>query len=558
MNQKSLWIFLLILTRLTFLHSQDVPESHIVKVANAFVKGYLGDDKRVVSGIRNLGIDGATAICHVELSPEGWLLMSHEYSAQPVLAFSLTGNFVMPVADSNDNRFVFLSGYTEQLESKTLEKSSEPDPRWDPGYYYLKSSKTKAGDVTVLPLINVKWNQGSTWNRFCPEDAAGPGGHVYVGCVAVSMAQAMSVFGTPVSGTGVSQYYHSVYGTISADFSTATYKWEEMSGTIPDDNNALLLYHCAVAVNMDFSPDGSGTRTSAAAATALKQYFFYSQRLTFFKRENFSTDKWKNMLDSSLSSGDPIIYSGYPEVGSIGHAFNIDGVNKSNYYHLNWGWSGVNDGYYTIDNLKPGGSDFTKGHTAIIGIQPYYYPTGIKLSDTLVLLGLPARDAVAGFSVIDEATDNTYDITLECDSTLTGSEWIPDYYLDGDSLRTARSFERADGPVDTVTFIIKDAHGNQIRASRLLLLTASLSAGDGESEDSFTVYPVPVTDHFVINLPPGTVRVRVTDLRGTEVASFIPGSDRVTVPASGMAPGIYIITVTDTNGKHYSKSVVKN
>src|SRR5690606_31566810 len=218
----------------------------------------------------------------------------------------------------------------------------------------------KGVSVTVSPLIKVTWNQNSTWNRFCPADSEGPGGRVYVGCVAVSMAQAMSVFGFPVTGTGVSQYYHSKYGTISQEFSTATYKWDEMSSTLPDDNNSLLLYHCAVAVNMDFSPDGSGTLTSAAASTALKQYYFYSQRMTFIKREFFSTDRWKRMIDSSLAAGCPVIYSGFPATGSVGHAFNIDGVHNSNYYHLNWGWSGVNNGYFTIDNLKPGGSDFTK------------------------------------------------------------------------------------------------------------------------------------------------------------------------------------------------------
>lgn len=551
-------MLLLIFAMTASLHSQVVPENHLVKVADAFIRGYLGDEERTVSGIFPLMTDGDSSIYRVELSPEGWLLMSRDWSAQPVLAYSITGSFVMPATDNNDNRYIFLSGYHRQLENQTLEKGSDPDPRWDPGYYYLKSSGTSAATVTVSPMITVKWNQGSTWNRFCPADDDGPGGHVYVGCVAVSMAQAMSVFAKPVSGTGVSQYYHPVYGTISVDFSKTTYMWPEMSKVIADDNNALLLYHCAVAVNMDFSPDGSGTRTSAAAATALKQYFFYSKRLTFFKRENFSTDRWKSMLDSSLNAGNPIVYSGYPEVGSTGHAFNIDGVFKSSYYHLNWGWGGTDDGYYTIDNLKPGGSDFTKGHTAIIGIQPFYYPTGMALSDTLVLIGHPAGEGVARFSVVDEAPDNSYEITLECDSTFTGTEWIPDYYLDGDSLRTSRSFERADGPVDTVTFLIKDIHDNEIRASRLLLLTASVAADDGPTDDSFSVYPVPIQDHFVITFRPGTVRIMITNLIGAEVAALTADSGRVTVSAVGMPPGMYVVTVTDAKGKRYSKTVVKN
>ncbi|NLE33911.1 MAG: T9SS type A sorting domain-containing protein [Bacteroidales bacterium] len=558
MNLRKFIVLVLLSAWITALYPQTVPDTHIKAVAESFLRDYLGEYRHTVIGINTIDIGESSTICHVDLAPEGWLLMSRDWSARPVLAFSLTGKFTMPPADHNDNRFVFLASYANQLEEKPPEQSRAIDPGWDKGYYLLKSSSASTAETTVAPLIKVKWNQGSTWNRFCPEDAAGPGGHVYVGCVAVSMAQAMSVFKTPVSGTGVSQYYHSVYGTIYQDFSQATYNWDEMSEVIADDSNALLLYHCAVAVNMDFSPDGSGTRTSAAAATALKQYFLYSQRLEFFFREQFTTSSWKGMLDSSLASGCPIIYSGYPEVGATGHAFNIDGVHKSNYYHLNWGWSGSNDGYYTIDNLKPGGSDFTKGHTAIVGIRPYYYPTDIALSDTLVLLDRPAGEGVAHFSVVDEAMDNTYEITLECDSSVVGTELIPDYYLDGDSLRTSRPFERADGPVDVVTFIIKDAHGNEIRADQELLLTASLSAGDGELPDSFNIYPVPLKDQFIITFPPGETTIRITNLRGTEVASVIDDSGRITVPSSGMTPGIYIVTVTDSRGRQYSKTVVKN
>ena len=268
------------------------------------------------------------------------------------------------------------------------------DPRWDPSYYYQKSSKAGAAETTVAPFIKATWNQGSGWNRFCPADEEGPGGHVYVGCVAVSMGQAMSVFGTPSKGKGSNQYTHPEYGSIYVDFSTANYDWVSMSLSAPDDNNALLLYHCAVGVDMDFAPDGSGTLTSAAASTALKEFFFYSQKMAFTKRGT-DTQLWKSKLDSSLLAGNPVIYSGFPGTGSVGHAFNVDGVFKSNYYHVNWGWGGVDNGYYTIDNFKPGSSDFTKDQTAIFRIQPYYYPTGMNLSDTLVLISLPAGTAYA-------------------------------------------------------------------------------------------------------------------------------------------------------------------
>lgn len=175
----------------------------------------------------------------------------------------------------------------------------------------------------------------------------------------------------------------------------------------------------------------------------------------------------------------------------------------------------------------------------MFNIQPFYYPTDVALSDTLVLLSLPAGKAVGKYSVVDEATDNSYEVSLECDSTLNGTEWVPDYYLDGDTLRAARQFERADGPIDTITFSVNDSHGNSIRAQRLLLLTASLSAEDGETVDTFKVYPVPVSDYLIITLPPSAERITIRNLRGEEVADLLTPDDRVTLQAAGFSGDIH-------------------
>ncbi|MGE5350312.1 MAG: C10 family peptidase [Actinomycetota bacterium] len=548
-------IFLFIFLRLQ-LSAQTVPDDRIKETASSFVIGYLGCQSHTVSGLRRYGDAGNPGLIVVDLSPEGWLLMTDDPAAIPVLGFSLTGYFTFPDEDINDIRYAFLSAYNRELKNKVNPEVDFRDHRWEPGYY-LKKSSNGVFSVTVSPLIKVEWDQGIGWNRFCPEDIDGPGGRVYAGCVAVSMAQAMSVYKSPARGTGSKSYYHPDYGTISADFSITNYDWSAMSPDESDDQNARLLYHCAVSTAMDFGPDGSGTRSTAPAINAMKQYFGYSKRIVWTERLS-DTDAWKALLDKNLLAGRPIIYSGSPPTGTIGHAFNIDGVHNSSYYHINWGWNGSNNGYYTINSLKPGSRDFTQGQAAVFNIQPFYYPTDVALSDTLVLLSLPAGKAVGKYSVVDEATDNSYEVSLECDSTLNGTEWVPDYYLDGDTLRAARQFERADGPIDTITFSVNDSHGNSIRAQRLLLLTASLSAEDGETVDTFKVYPVPVSDYLIITLPPSAERITIRNLRGEEVADLLTPDDRVTLQAAGFPPGIYIVTATTTGGKQYSRTIVKN
>lgn len=557
MSRRTLYIIFLLLLGNIGIKAQEVPDDHILKVASLFLKGYLSDlDHKPVS-VSHISIYDRNEMCIVKLSPEGWILMSRDYSSLPVLAFSLTGDFVAPSADLNDNRYVILSGYADQINAVNNLKNTYIDPRWSSSYDYAAGSQVKGTTSTVAPLIKVTWNQGKGWNRFCPVDSAGPGDHVYVGCVAVSMAQAMSVFGVPAKGTGSNYYVHPDYGSIYVDFSVADYDWAAMSATVPDDENAKLLYHCAVATSMDFGPDGSGTLTTASASGALKQYFYYSKRIVWNKRAT-DTGLWKSLLDKNLVAGRPVIYSGRPDAGSVGHAFNIDGVFQSNYYHVNWGWSGVDNGYFTIDALKPGTSDFTKEQAAIFNIQPYYYPTGVSLSDTLVFLSRAKGLGVGKFSVVDEAGDNTYSVTLECDSTFTGGEWVKDYILDGDSLRTNRTFIREDGPVDTVTFVINDAHNNHVRAMCLLLLTASSAVVTPDADETIILYPVPAGENIFITLPPEVQRLTMNTLDGREIFNIAASESHLTIPVSHLPAGYYTVTVIMKNGRRITKPFVKN
>ena len=69
------------------------------------------------------------------------------------------------------------------------------------------------------------------------------------------------------------------------------------------------------------------------------------------------------------------MYGGASDEG--GHSFICDGYNSMNYFHFNWGWSGVGDGYFTLSNLKPGSGgagggsyDFSEDQDVLIGIEP--------------------------------------------------------------------------------------------------------------------------------------------------------------------------------------------
>ena len=39
---------------------------------------------------------------------------------------------------------------------------------------------------------------------------------------------------------------------------------------------------------------------------------------------------------------------------SVGHEFVCDGYDGNGYFHFNWGWGGMSDGYFLLDALNPG------------------------------------------------------------------------------------------------------------------------------------------------------------------------------------------------------------
>ena len=70
------------------------------------------------------------------------------------------------------------------------------------------------------------------------------------------------------------------------------------------------------------------------------------------------------MLCNELRHGRPIVYAGGGDYG--GHAFVIDGYTVDNYYSVNWGWGGSDNGYFLLSALN----GFNLGQSAILGLKP--------------------------------------------------------------------------------------------------------------------------------------------------------------------------------------------
>lgn len=316
---------------------------------------------------------------------KGFIIISGDDRTVPVIGYSFESSFKF----SND----FPPAFSEWMNARAEEiKSlkSSPDiagysrnPQWDK-YLIKPVVSLNAYTMTdVSPLISSNWNQGCGYNADCPEDASGACGHVYAGCVATAMAQVMRYHSYPPSGTGSYSWTSSTYGEISADFGSTTYDWAGMpvpSGAY-DDDVEQLLFHCGVSVRMNYSPTGSGAYASTATNSLIK-YFNYSSNAVYTNKSGYADSIWAELMIKECDAKRPVLYVGY---GSGGHAFNLDGYQGTDYFHFNWGWGGSYNGYFYLDDLSPGSSDFSNSQAAAVGIEPPDSFPGLDCSGAIPL-----------------------------------------------------------------------------------------------------------------------------------------------------------------------------
>ena len=316
----------------------------------------------------------------------GFVIVSGDDCATPILGYSNEGSIDM------DNIPIqleeLLNAYALEIQEAVDNNLQATDTVREQWNSYLRAPQAQQTTAVVNALIATSWDQSPRYNALCPSDASlsNYGGHPTTGCVATAMAQIMKYWGYPTMGTGNKSYKSQHYGTLSANFANTTYDWENMplklsSSTSSTQNKAVatLMYHCGVAVEMNYNSDGKGSSSAqiieyygdaASSEYALKHYFGYASTVTGKRNSSMSASAWETMLKNELDNNRPVLYAGFMPNGGGGHAFVCDGYDNNGKFHFNWGWGGQSNGFYSLTTGTTGSHDFTRNQQAVIGIQP--------------------------------------------------------------------------------------------------------------------------------------------------------------------------------------------
>ena len=370
---KKFYALLLLTLSGLFVMSNPVDVKLARKVAINYLNAKKGSsiDTFDLKLINTHQVEGNDALYIFALSKGGFIIVSADDEAKPVIGWSLTN----PMPKTIDNPVVLgrMEWYAKQVryaaKSKLGDKSTKQE--WQD----IIDGNIAKGNKAAGPLLSTLWNQEPYYNNLCPQNTP-------VGCVATAMSQIMRYHQWPQNGIGWHKYEHATYGTQYAHFEETTYSWSSMPIQLTSNSTndeilavATLCYHAGVSVNMNYDPDGSGA-FSRDVLYALTNYFNYDPTtIQIHTFDSTNQTNWINMIKAEIDAGRPVYYAGNSKA-SGGHAWVCDGYNDYNELHINWGWGGYANGYYAATAMNPTGTsyDFSESNEMITGIKPNQSP----------------------------------------------------------------------------------------------------------------------------------------------------------------------------------------
>jgi len=276
----------------------------------------------------------------------GFVIVSGDDEMGEVLAYSTERT--LDTLNANPCVKLLLEGYRQTFE--VLKEGK-----------VIVQGSTRAGQFsqTVSPLLKSKWGQSHPFNAKT--------GYPYSGCVATAVAQMMYYYQWPAQGRGKNEYNVTYYNTKkSADFSQSHYDWANMlpdyrypvhATSAQEDAVALLMSDVGIASFMQYTPNASGTQ-GLFAYQALQKNFDYTA--AYITRAVEGPSRFAEILRQELLNGCPVYLEGRPTGSASGHAWVADGFDKNGLFHMNFGWEGQSDAYYSLTalNLSQTGNEF--------------------------------------------------------------------------------------------------------------------------------------------------------------------------------------------------------
>jgi hypothetical protein len=349
-----------------------------------------------ISGEEPLVYNGMVVGYNFTVNPKGHILVSARDDIPAVKLYSESSTLSVH-NESQQEQAAWIAEEIFQI-GETIDSynaaTASSDPSQNPDLKAWARFKKNPGDfknelmsgdadqeaVSYGPLLTTAWAQSDPYNQQCPLGSSGC--RALVGCVATAASQIMKFWNYPGTGQGQTSYTWNdgkTNVTLSRNFADSSYDWANMTNALLDGSSTTqksavskLSADVGVAFQMEYGCDVSLASTSDAPNVFIK-YFRYQNTAVWVSRNNYTSQSaWMQVFKAEAQAGRPSQLS-VKDAQAGGHSVVVDGYRNSplETVHINMGWSGNYDGWYTPDSFITGNYTWSDtGRGAAIGIQP--------------------------------------------------------------------------------------------------------------------------------------------------------------------------------------------
>ncbi len=328
----------------------DFFRSNSMSAAASDVKEVWNSNDLVENGVATIATT-ATPTFYV-FAPEegkGFVIVSADDATMSILGYSLDKEII--VGDDMPTNFRWWCEMMDKLITQLRATGAE-------------SAKKNAASQAVSTLAasdmlfeTAEWNQYEPYNLQCPMDGSS---RSVTGCVPVAFAIAMRYHEYPTQGIGQSDaYYTDTKGIYveSRDLSSHVYDWDNMllqyGNTWTDAQGsavATLIADIGCVLHADFTSAETGTAVGYSTPTYFYEHFNYSSSSIMLVSPAYSDAEWTEIMKNEIATNGPVPYTSV----NLVHQVVLDGYNSNNYFHINWGWGGYNNGYFLLPDIADG------------------------------------------------------------------------------------------------------------------------------------------------------------------------------------------------------------
>ena len=379
---KRLLLIVAIIVAITGLFAEAVSE-YIARDAAEFHIELNSKEEYTIDDLYELpDVSGNTVAYIYNLVPQGYIIVSVDTALPPIVGYSFRNDFLVEDPESTGYLFV-QDDMSKRLSAREIvseEILSTNRSNWQK-YRTHDLENLMNRDRSIYPpegytstggWVDLTWDQGYPWNMYCPIDNVN-GGRSVTGCVATALSMILT--------------YHEYIGSVCfSDTDDYTSSYENFNCNIDDDyalydfpdfptlNNYIvdiqeqfagvdpitdhvkgaINFAAGVAVRMKYSSVASGSYVywpgHYDSREALLNKFGYDSAVGM----SGSSYQFYDTLEDDMMNGRPAMFGILG--GSEGHAILCDGWDSGeNTYHLNFGWDGYNNGWYSLPYGMPNG-----------------------------------------------------------------------------------------------------------------------------------------------------------------------------------------------------------